>query len=51
MDYGELFGGLNALDVVRVVRDPAGNIIGTTVDSEPVPPISQDLVWDDLRFC
>lgn len=50
MDYGELFGGLNALDVVRVVRDPAGNIIGTTVDSEPVPPISQDLVWDDLRF-
>ncbi len=50
MDYGALFGGLNALDVVRVMRDPAGNIIGTTVDSEAVPPITQQLVWDDLRF-
>lgn len=37
MGTGDLFAGLNALDVVRVKRDNAGAYAGMVSDSEHVP--------------
>ena len=37
MDIGDLFAGLNALDVVRVTRNPDGTYAGLISDSELVP--------------
>lgn len=51
MNLGELFAGLNALDAVRVVRNPDGSLLGLYVDAEKLPVLFSDpLVWDDLRF-
>lgn len=51
MDYGDLFGGLNALDVVRAVYNPDGSLVGLYVDAAKLPVLFSDpLVWDDLRF-
>lgn len=37
MDIGDLFAGLNALDAVRVTRNPDGTYAGLISDSEVVP--------------
>ena len=37
MDIGDLFAGLNALDAVRVTRNPDGTYAGLVSDSEVVP--------------
>ena len=37
MDTGDLFAGLNALDAVRVRRDPGGNFVTLISDSEDIP--------------
>ena len=37
MDIGDLFAGLNALDVVRVKRDPSGAYASLVSDSEVLP--------------
>jgi len=44
MDIGELFAGLNALDVVRVLCDAAGNPIGLKVDDHLI--VGSDLGLD-----
>ena len=44
MDYGELFGGLNAFNVLRVIYNPDGTVKAFAVDDSPHE------AWDDLRF-
>ena len=36
MDIGDLYAGLNALDAVRLQRNPDGSQAGLIVDAEPV---------------
>ena len=36
MDIGDLYAGLNALDAVRLLRNPDGSQAGLIVDAEPV---------------
>ena len=51
MDIGDLYAGLNALDAVRLQRNPDGSQAGLIVDAEPVVALqAAPYVWDDLRF-
>ena len=51
MDIGDLYAGLNALDAVRLQRNPDGSQAGLLVDAEPVVALqAAPYVWDDLRF-
>lgn len=51
MNVGDLYAGLNALDAVRLRKNPDGTQAGLIVDNEPVINIAAEpYVWDELRF-
>lgn len=48
MDIGDLFAGLNALDVLRVKRDAAGNYQGVISDSETIPLVDLATIFKTI---